>query len=78
MERGEGMLRQWANHIVDTLLRETSAANLSHKKEVVIGNVSYKELRSGIEKLHASYYDSTYASLKFERSIQSYKEVIRK
>ena len=72
------MIRKSINCLIDKLLNESSASNLSSKKSLVIGNRSYEEIREGIDELHKSTFDSDYRSRKFEKSIRSYKEVLKK
>ena len=72
------MIKKWINVLIDKIVNESSASNLSNDVDLVIGSRSYDEVREGIDDLYKCNFDTDYRSRKFEKSIQSYKEALRK
>ena len=72
------MIKKWINVLIDKIVNESSASNLSNDVGLVIGNRSYEEIQEGIDELYNCNFDNEYRSRKFEKSIRSYKEALRK
>lgn len=72
------MIKKCMNVLIDNMLNESSASNLSKDVDLVIGSRSYGAIREGIDDLYSFHFDHEYRSRKFEKSIRSYKEALRK
>lgn len=66
-----------ANYIVDKFSKEISAAEVSKKKDLIIGKGPYKDIKQGIRSLHKEINDGEYRQNKALKGIETYAIAVK-